>query len=218
MNLISNLIILCLLILNSCTISKTIDLNKNNSETTNQVYSGLDKKDKFFILKRDSTRVLYDGLKIKNPLFSNLKFVINGDSSINAKDILAYQTENNYYTFTRKCGWTTKRTNLGKISTYLGEYEAKDWNPQKDPITGMRSNKTRMVYQAYLQKENGPLIESTADNLYDMIKKHKPSAELMDTYFENQSRIGKLQFKKSIKNAEYLTLAVDEYNNNYKGK
>jgi hypothetical protein len=213
-------VVFLLLSMSSCVMTKvykSVDYDRLFS-----LQLGLEKGDKNFILKKDSTKVYYNLLKIKEPIFSKNKFIVNKDSSYLMSDVIAYQTDEAYITFTSLCGWTTQRLNIGRICLYTGVYEINRGVDDNRDVNGKLIKRPKIKnatsFKTYLQKDNGRLIEFTVDDLYEMVKKHKPSKELMDTYMENDIKIKRLQLKKMGENSNNLYLAIEEYNKNCKGK
>jgi hypothetical protein len=151
---------------------------------------GLDKNYKSFVLKKDSSIVEYDALKVKRPLFGKEKFILDGNTEILAKEVIAYQNGSTYYTYTSLCGWSTRRINLAPISKYQGTYTTT--TTERNTTTGFSRTSTNVHYQNYIQKNNGSLLNYTAKNLSPMVENCAASVDLLNEYNETNKKLKRI--------------------------
>ena len=145
-----------------------------------------------FVMKRDSTLIPYDGLKTKSPLFGKAKFILDKELTILAKDVLAYQTEDAYYTNIPLTSWSP-RINLAAISKYRGiAYENRTTTTTSATGNTSTSSSARPVITYFIQKQNGSIMRYTHKNLYSMIQDNESSLAIMDDFYVVKKKYSKI--------------------------
>jgi hypothetical protein len=153
---------------------------------------GLDKSRPYFILKDDSTTLPCKDIKLNlTTVFGKLteKSTITVDDTlkISAKEVLGFQANGGYHTWSSDYKGYIPRLIFGPISKYTGR--TLQVSTSTNNAGGVRSS-TSYSYTSYLQKGDGSLISYNVKNLYSLVSDYAPAMEILDDYFfrEKQTR------------------------------